>query len=274
MKKYYLYELLVKGTELKYIGQTSNPNRRLKQHRQKLLKRNHHSLHLQRYFDKYALLPDDINLVVVEEFNSRKECDTAEEVLISTNYDTLFNVSKKARGGDLVSYHPERDRIAEIHRNNYIQRIEDGMIPPGVKWGEENPNYRHGIQTKEALENAHCVVCNIVKVGSVGVRCNGCLREFQSESRKGEGNNFFGKTHSEEVRQKISNNLKGKQTRSKHPQSKKIVADGVVYLCCMDCAEAYGISPALVTYRIKKDKWDFHLYEQDFHSNLEVYSKE
>ena len=212
-------------------------------------------------------------MVVVAEFETPEECDRKEEYLISENYGNLFNVSMKARGGDLVSYHPERDRICEVHRENYFKRMEYGLIPPGPKWGKDNPNYRHGRQTQEALQNAYCSVCGSVKVARVGAMCNACLREFQSKTREGEGNNFFGKHHSEETKRLLSEKNKGRFSGADHPLSKKIVAEGVVYACCKECAKAYGISRGLVTYRLKSDKWDFHEYCEDLHYNLPVYKK-
>lgn len=273
MKVYSLYYLEVKGTDRRYVGQTCNPERRLKQHKQKLKSCMHHSLYLQRYFDKHGLSEDDVSMVIVATFGDKSVCDKEEEGLISESYGNLFNVSMKARGGDLVSYHPERDRICEVHRENYFKRMEHGFIPPGTKWGEDNPNYRHGRQTQEALQNAYCCVCNSVKVARVGAMCNACLREFQSKTRAGEGNSFFGKHHSEETKRLLSEKGKGRFSGADHPLSKKIVAEGVVYVCCKECAKAYGISGGLVTYRLKSKKWDFHEYDEELHKTLPHYGE-
>ena len=273
MKTYYLYYLDIEGTTRKYIGQSCNPRRRLKQHKQKLKAGTHHSIHLQRYFDKHKLSTEDIKMVVVAEFENSEECDRKEEDLILENYGNLFNVSMKARGGDLVSYHPERDRICEVHRENYFKRMEYGLIPPGPKWGKDNPNYRHGRQTQEALQNAYCSVCGSVKVARVDAMCNTCLREFQSKTRSGEGNSFFGKHHSDETKRLLSEKSKGRFSGAAHPSSKKIVADGVVYSCCTECAEVYGISRGLVTYRLKSKKWDFHEYDEELHKSLPHYEE-
>jgi len=79
-------------------------------------------------------------------------------------------------------------------------------------------------------------------------------KEFPSEMRKkmSDAKKEYFKTHNginkgkhmpEESKKKLSNSLKGKMAGSKHPLAKKVICEGNVYGCVVDCANYYGINP-------------------------------
>ena len=79
-------------------------------------------------------------------------------------------------------------------------------------------------------------------------------KEFPSEMRKkmSDAKKEYFKTHnginkgkhmSEESKKKLSNSLNGKMAGSKHPLAKKVICEGNVYGCVVDCANYYGINP-------------------------------
>lgn len=63
-----------------------------------------------------------------------------------------------------------------------------------------------------------------------------------SQARKESGTGYWkGKHLSEETKNKLSANHKGKQTKGNNPFAKKIVAEDVVYNSVIECAEHYNI---------------------------------
>lgn len=77
--------------------------------------------------------------------------------------------------------------------------------------------------------------------------CSDEQRLKHSINGSGTGNNFYGKTHSEESKAKISNNNKS---------SKKVSCDGIVYNSMADAAKAHGFKLYVtVKKRCESDKW-------------------
>ena len=84
-------------------------------------------------------------------------------------------------------------------------------------------------------------------------------REKMSASRTGEKNHFYGRTHSEETRRKISEAKKGKYVGDEAMQHAWNASKKRVYCKHLDrefdsireCAEAVGLSPSVITNMIK-----------------------
>jgi group I intron endonuclease len=160
---YSVYIIESKASKKVYIGMTMEYENRIKRHLFDLKGNRHHSQHLQRAWNKYG----EENFIFIEALNglSKEEAIHNEEYLIEKYYDFLYNVSKSSSGGDLISYHPEIDRIKAKHSENGKLRWEN--------------------KTEEEKEQA-------------------------SLSMMGENNPMYGKTHTPEAREKISNALKGR----------------------------------------------------------------
>lgn len=109
---------------------------------------------------------------------------------------------------------------------------------------EGNPNWKGGISKKKckcgkdiAPNNETCAECR---------------------DRSGINNPFYGKTHSEETKRKLSENRKGK----KPSNTRKIEIDGVVYEGLNDAYIATGIKGTTIWYRIhsKNKKYENYKY--------------
>ena len=79
--------------------------------------------------------------------------------------------------------------------------------------------------------------------------CNKC------RDRSGVNNPFYGKSHSEETKQRLREYAKSRTTKPSN--SKKVLADGVVYETASAAAKAYSVTRSLVNYRCKSDKYDW-----------------
>lgn len=114
------------------------------------------------------------------------------------------------------------------------------------KPGDQNPNWRGG--------KTFCS-CGARKKAAAKT-CAAC------RDRTGESNPFYGKTHTEEVRLKLSQLAKN---REKPHNIKKVVCAGVLYESMKEAAYALGVAPATITYRVKNTSasWKDYYYYQE-----------
>ncbi|MDD3412623.1 MAG: GIY-YIG nuclease family protein [Lachnospiraceae bacterium] len=72
-----------------------------------------------------------------------------------------------------------------------------------------------------------------------------------SENRKGSANSFFGRQHTAEAKNKIRFKNKGK----KPPNCRKVLIKDKTYDSVTDAAKELNVSPTLILYRIKSEKY-------------------
>lgn len=111
--------------------------------------------------------------------------------------------------------------------------------------------------------------------GSFGYKHDEQVKMIRSEYMKqlvGEKNTFYGKHHTEETKKLISERnkgrLKGIPKSEDHKRKiregniktrgKAIICEGVKYNTVTEAAQALNITPSLVRYRIKSNKYDYH----------------
>lgn len=261
---YYVYKLVFQGEDRFYIGQTKDLTKRYESHWRLLSRKIHHNLHLQNWFNKHK--PSFMGMVVLCQFECKTDCDREEVRLINETYHNNFNISKKSGGGDLTSYHPNNDeirkKISESSKKLWENHEYREMMIEKLK-GSSNPNYKDG----RTMIKRNYYRCNVdiksyysLDKDEKEILCVSC----RSKSRVGNLNNFYGKTHSDETKKVISKSTKSRFLRGELlGGSRKVVADGMLFQTCSDCARFYGVNPSLITYRVKSDKWDFHYIDDD-----------
>lgn len=229
MKCIYKIENTVNGKL--YIGSTKNFESRKNIHLRQLRSGTHHNIHLLRAFIKYG----EEKFV----FSILEECE-----LLFEREQYWINILKpeynigSVGGGDNISNHPNKEKIKKKHSLNRklkCQKMSEEERKKLSKFGKDNPNWKGGISS-----NTKCKKCkkNISVYKTYCVKC----------SKTGKLNPFYGKKHTEETK----NKLKIKNAGRKPVNSKQIEINGTLYISQADAAKALGISPALVTYRIKK----------------------
>lgn len=82
------------------------------------------------------------------------------------------------------------------------------------------------------------------------------LAKIQEGRYKGSDNPFYGKSHSKETKQKISKSKKG----SVPPNRKQVYAEGDVYKSLKVCADAYDMSNSGMQNRLKSDNFPQFYY--------------
>lgn len=256
----YKIQNLVNG--IIYIGSTVNFEKRKQRHLSALLNNQHHSVYLQRAFNKYG--SENFIFTIVEHFSSEIEARDAEQLILDEQYDQLYNISKQSSGGDLISYHPNKDDIIQrinTSLNNTINNMT--TAERAKKYGrakESNGmfNKTHSDESKNKISNAvnaHYSSHGHPMTGRTyeemyGTEKAADMRQAISErqaSRCGKLNSFYGKRHSDKTKQQISESATGRPSSVK----KAISIDGVIFESCTDAAKSLGVSVPLITYRLK-----------------------
>lgn len=185
---YFVYELVACNLGRVYIGQTSNPENRLKEHTRALVGKYHKNFKLQELFDKYNFV---LELNVLQSFSAKDAANECEERLINENYGLICNISRSSGAGDLLSYHPKLTEIKITQSESAKNSWKSGFRKVNSMVGVNNPNYKHGKRSKSVLSDCVCYVCGVEKVSSVDAMCRGCFGESLKEKLSGVNNPFF-----------------------------------------------------------------------------------
>lgn len=228
-----------------YLGSSARLPERWEQHRSWLESKNrdHHSVALQRAWDKYG--GDIFEFKVVERCSEPYLKDLEQEYL--NREECHYNISRQASGGDLISYHPNRndiiEKMSEASRKKWKDPEYRSSMPS--RRGIENPNWKGGLVD----EKTTCECGNDKAWGSKS--CSEC------RDRTGEKNPFYGKEHSEKTKQIIARKKSGKYYGD---QEKAVEIDGEVYCSLSKAARNHAITLGVVHNRLNSDnfpEWDY-----------------
>lgn len=269
----YIYKIINNKTNKFYIGSTLNPKVRKERHFNELKSNKHHSVYLQRAYNKYGGENFDFVIIKAREFSSEEELRALEERYINFcwNSGKLYNVSKNGSGGDIVSYHPFLNKIKEKQRiatkNRWDSKTdEEKQVYSEKLRGKGNPNFGNK-WTKEQREKASKEKKEYFKTHDnyikgktfeevYGIERAAEIKQKLSVSfskRTGEKNSFYGKHHTEETKKKLSEQMKGKIPAD----AKKVRYNGIVYESAMECSKKTGINYLTVCYRCREQIYGF-----------------
>jgi len=190
MKKSGVYKIINKVSSHFYVGSSLDIEKRWKGHRYDLLKNRHHSLYLQRAWDKYD--EKSFNLEIIEECEAEDLIDREQHYI-----DTLhpqYNISPTAGSPAGTKWTPER-RVKQSGKNNCNYG----------KTGEKHWNYG-----KPVSDETRHKISEAVKGLKNSDEHNQKIRETlkgkrHSEERKAnESKAHIGYRHSEETKRKMS----------------------------------------------------------------------
>lgn len=224
-----------------YYGSSGNIEKRFALHLKTLHNNTHHNAHLQRAWNKYG--EDTFIFEVVEECVADQVL-VKEQYYLDNNIDG-YNIGKKSSGGDNISNNPNRDEIVlKIKEANQVRMLvltEEERRERFGKCMEENSNWRGG------TTYSYCE-CGIRKKPKA-ITCGKC------RDRSGVNNPFYGKTHSDETRQKLREHANSRTVKPSN--SKKVLADGVLYWTASEAARSHNITRGLVNYRCNSNRYDW-----------------
>jgi len=246
-----------------YIGSAKNFIKRFERHLGGLKKNNHHNIILQRAFNKHGI--DNVKFFIIEEIPYEKKIILERE---------QFHIDKtKERGrcanlsgasfGDTKTGHPNRELIIEkmsktIQQNMNNLTAEERKIKYG-QTGELNGMYgkTHSEEVKKASRE------RIYTEDMRNRMSESAYRKFEERpelkenlskhaaQRTGEKNPFYGKSHTKETKEKISNKNKG----SKPVNRISIQVIGKEYESYGDASKDLGIAVTTIRWRcLSKNK--------------------
>ena len=228
-----IYRILNTKTGKYYIGKSVDVNKRFGQHKSDLNCGRHHCIFLQRAWNKYG--SDSFVFELVQECSDELQLTELEQNYLDNNRKELYNTSYKSSGGDLISYHPNKDDI--------VARMTDSVKARYASMSEED---RANLSKKFSGQNN----------GMFGKTHSEEAKKAMSENRRdytGSENPFFGKEHS------LDTKLKLRQAATK--RAKPIVIDGVEFPSIKEATRQLGINKSTIANRIKSSKYPNYFFK-------------
>jgi group I intron endonuclease len=244
-----------------YIGYSTNINKRFTVHRSKLKKNCHDNIFLQRAYNLDG--EDKFNYEIIHICNSEEEAKTIELQYLNnlSIRDKIYNLNYNNSGGDLLTNHPDKDKIREKIIKSHAETVgkmttEERKEKYG-KLGEKN-----GMYGKTHTEEARKIFSEVHKGNTYrkGKKASEETKQKMSENAKlkiGEKNPFYGKQHSEETIQKIKEKSKGRLP----PNIIKVSIDNIIYTSITEASRQLSIPAPNVLWRLKSKNPKFNNYK-------------
>ncbi len=279
-----IYLIVDNKTNLKYLGSKKNwkgegtywgsPNCKNK---------NSKKYYLQKIWkENLKNNPENFSFIILEQFKTG-EIYYNELIDLELNYQKKFNIlsneefinggyAKRNFSGDYYTHLTEEGKkernkkISDTLNKNIRNMLPEERIEKWSKPGIKNPNYGNKWDTekKKKLSNKLKGKKPVQKGKSFeefyGKEKSDELRKKISEiacNRIGEKNSFFSKSHSDETKNKLSQNRKG----VKPSNIRKIEIDGVIYEGLNAASFSTGIKGTTIWYRINSENKKYEKYK-------------
>jgi group I intron endonuclease len=224
-----------------YYGSSGKVKKRWATHKRTLENGTHHNLLLQRSWNKYGV--DAFEFKIIAQFSIISEALKMEEKLLEEHFQTklCFNLSKAAAGGDNTSKHPNnaaiREKISLAGKRRYAaMSIEDRkkLAHPGDKNGVFGKHHTEEARQKMGeARRKYNQEHGSPWTGRHHTEESRAKLSIKAQQRTGVKNSFYGRTHSEETKQKIRAVHLGKPNVA---CAFKVRVDGVEYASASVCA--------------------------------------
>lgn len=278
MEKIGIYKIINIINNKEYIGSSKNIINRFKIHKNKLNLNKHINIHLQKSWNKYG----ENNFI----FKIIEECDIDKLLIIEQkylndikNWNLTYNISKTSSGGNLIFNHPNKEKI--INKITKILLEYNMNLPLSEKKkrsermsGNKNINYGGKINNDKSIgKKISEGLINYYKKND-SYRKNKTFDELfpqeisnklkkqlskSAKNRIGNKNGFYGKNHTNEFKEKLSNFRKNKYYGK---QNKPFYIDNVEYSSLGDASKDLDIHTTTIRYRLnsKNKKFDNYKY--------------
>lgn len=275
---YVIYKISNNVNDTVYIGSTKNFQTRKNNHLSALRNNRHHSIYFQNFYNKYK---DGLELTfsIIKDNLTVDEYQDIEEYYIEKYYSNSFNVSKSASGGDLITYHPNKDDIRLRISNTLKFKHSLGLIKTRSSLGKLNPNYSHG-QYVKCVDT--CSECGLIR-DTFKIYSNSICTSCRAKKRVGSLNSFYGKTHTDEYKKQVSVRVKERYNKMKEegisiPGAISVIVEGVIYPSAAEASKVIGCTIATILNRVRSDSFAYRFYyfenEPKLFENLNICEKD
>lgn len=255
-----------------YIGSSKNIEYRWKiEHTKQLEKGTHANIILQRAWVKYGA--NSFILEIIELIDESRLLEREQHYLDVLHPD--YNIGRNASGGDNLTDHPNRQDIIDRIRTSTNKRIKDLGVDYWIEWGERykgtgNPNYGNNWtdeqkETQSIKLKEHYQTHDGYKKGKTHVELFGTQKADEiskklsnfAKTRTGNKNTFFGKSHTQEFKDRRSVEMIG----NKPSNSTQIKIDSVIYQSLTEASRTLNIPVPTIHYRINSKNVKFETYK-------------
>ena len=251
-----IYKIINKVNGKFYLGSSKDIETRWDKHIYDLKNNRHHSVHLQRAWIKYG---EENFIFEILENTSTEMLLEREQTLLDTlrpfDDNNGYNMSRTSSGGDLLSYHPDKNAIVERIKETIKNNINSMTVEERKKrWSqplEENPNWKGG------KSYFTCPLCN----GEFKNQKQKCCMKCRDKT--GSKNPFYGKKHSDETKEKLRETRLANGNKF-NIQKLSIEVDGIIYSSFSEAAKALGCVTASIRNRLNNPSKfpNYHLVTQ------------
>lgn len=174
MRSVFLYEIVCKVNNKRYIGQTYNPVQRKSYHKKQLKSNKHTNLGLQKDYNEYGLSQFEFN--IIEKVENKDIALKRETYWMNyyngVNSDDIYNVKGNGKGQDNLEYAKRKANLIKTHDNF--------------------KNHSHTIESKNKISKS------LRESYANGLHRKSNVGKFNTE------NSFYGKHHTEETKKYLS----------------------------------------------------------------------
>lgn len=237
-----IYRIRNKVNDKCYYGSSKNIEKRWQRHKNELKNNNHNPL-LQRAWNKYG----ESNFV----FEVIEECELS--VLLQTEQKYLdllpeYNIGLNASGGDNLSKNPNKvdiiEKITKAVRERIISMTDIERKEKFSKPMDTNPNWKGG----SSFKNCECGE----KINPTNKTCIKC------RDKSGKNNPFYGKTHTNETKLKLSKKRIGTYNGK---QNIPIIIDNIEYCSLREASKILTIPIVTIRWRVLSKNKKFENYK-------------
>lgn len=243
-----IYQIKNKENGKVYIGGTTDWEQRKSRHIKDLKNGSHHNIILQRAWRKYE--ENSFSFEVIEEVENPKQ---KEQEILDTRKpfpdNGGYNISSSASGGDLISNHPNRKKVEkrrnEATRNRIANMTKKERKEKYSRKKESNGNWKGGVYEKKTT----CECGN--NKDYYAKKCEECY------DKTGKNNPFYGKSHTEESKNKIRKAKKGEYHGN---QNKRVTNGEETFNSLSEAARSENVSAGAIHNRLNKDtfpEWEY-----------------
>jgi len=243
-----------------YIGYSCDINHRWCIHRSTLKTNRHCNILMQRAYNKYG--SECFTYEILQECETEEEAKNVELSYLEdlTIRDKLYNLHYNSSGGDLMTYHPNKEKIIEKIKNTLKENIskmtKENRLERWGRSGEKNGMYgrTHTDEVKRLYSEMH--KGNTYRLGKKASQETKEKMSVIASERLGEKNPFFGKHHSEETKQKIREKNKGRLPTN----IREVIINGKTYISVAEAGRQFGVHGGTILNRIKSPNPKFANY--------------